>query len=261
MLHGLPLCPSGNAREELPPIGRPAEGPVSVARVHHAARRHRHELHRRRHRVDDLRSRCRCCRGNCCRRNRWPRSHRSRPPATKSCRLRYARLSGTELQPEIAVPLEVKLTVPVGSGPPGARTDRRGDGHHLPTVEGLGVLVTVVLVSSTTCNTVFEVLAREGPRALIDGAQVVDCRGAVRANSSKPRRRSRSAWPSQLASHLLLNTTVPVGVEPSCAVTVAVMVTAWPLVRRIGIVGQRRGRGNRRHRQLEDRAEVAGSAI
>jgi hypothetical protein len=62
----------------------------------------------------------------------------------------------------MAVPLEVKLTVPVGSGGPEGPT-LAVMVTDCPTVEGFGVLVTVVVVPGwTTCVTVFEVLPSSG---------------------------------------------------------------------------------------------------
>ena len=68
-------------------------------------------------------------------------------------------VSGTAVQPEIAVAFEVKLTVPVGAGGPDGLTVAVMVTAS-PNVEGLGELVTVVVVLSglTTCGTVLEVL-------------------------------------------------------------------------------------------------------
>ena len=62
------------------------------------------------------------------------------------------------MQPEIAVPFEVKLTVPVGCGGPEGPTVAVMV-TDCPAVEGFGELVTVVVLPGcTTCVTVFEVL-------------------------------------------------------------------------------------------------------
>jgi len=67
--------------------------------------------------------------------------------------------SGTAVQPEIPVPLELKPTVPVGSGGPDGPTVAVMV-TDCPKVEGLGELVTEVVLPTglTTCCTVLEVL-------------------------------------------------------------------------------------------------------
>ena len=73
-------------------------------------------------------------------------------------------VSGTAVQPEIALPFEVKLTVPVGAGGPEGLTVAVMVTNS-PNVEGLGELVTVVVVlpGLTTCGTVLEVLPARVP--------------------------------------------------------------------------------------------------
>jgi hypothetical protein len=58
-------------------------------------------------------------------------------------------LNSTAVQPEIAVPLEVKLTVPVGVGGPAGPTVAVMVTSS-PTVEGLGELVTAVVLGGGT---------------------------------------------------------------------------------------------------------------
>jgi hypothetical protein len=60
--------------------------------------------------------------------------------------------SGTAVQPEIPVPLEVKLTVPVGiGGPEGLTVAVRVTS--CPTSDGFGVLVTTVAVKPVRLKT------------------------------------------------------------------------------------------------------------
>src|ERR1019366_262368 len=82
--------------------------------------------------------------------------------------------SGTAVQPEIAVPFEVKLTVPFAAGGPAGLTVAVMVTAS-PNMEGLGELVTdvVVLPGLTTCGTVLEVLPASVPRTLIDRRQTV----------------------------------------------------------------------------------------
>ena len=54
-------------------------------------------------------------------------------------------LSGTAVQPEIAVPFDVKLTVPLGVGGPGGPTVAVMVTNS-PNIDGLGELVTVVVL-------------------------------------------------------------------------------------------------------------------
>ena len=54
-------------------------------------------------------------------------------------------VSGTAVQPEIAVPFDVKLTVPVGAGGPAGLTVAVMVTTS-PNVEGLGELVTAVML-------------------------------------------------------------------------------------------------------------------
>ena len=66
--------------------------------------------------------------------------------------------SVTDVQPEIAEPFDVKPTVPVGVGGPAGPTVAVMV-TFCPGAEGLGELVTVVVLAGrTTCTTVFEVL-------------------------------------------------------------------------------------------------------
>ena len=87
-------------------------------------------------------------------------------------------VSVTFPQPEISVPFEVKPTTPVGvGGPPGVIVAVIVT--CCPPVEGLGELITVVVLASrfTTCRTVFEGAGRERRRALIHRDQAVStCR-------------------------------------------------------------------------------------
>ncbi len=82
-------------------------------------------------------------------------------------------LSVTAVQPEMALPFEVKPTVPVG-GPAGVILAVMVTCS--PLVEGLGALATVVCVRSrfTTCMTVFEVL-----RAKVDDPPYIASRLSV----------------------------------------------------------------------------------
>jgi len=59
--------------------------------------------------------------------------------------------SGTEVQPEIAVPFEVKLTSPVGIGGPAGPTVAVRVASS-PTIEGLGELVTEVVGPALTLS-------------------------------------------------------------------------------------------------------------
>ena len=73
--------------------------------------------------------------------------------------------SGTAVQPEIAVPFDVKLTVPVGAGGPAGLTVAVIVTAS-PNMEGLGELVTEVVLLpgiTTTCITVLEVLEASVP--------------------------------------------------------------------------------------------------
>ena len=83
--------------------------------------------------------------------------------------------SDSAVQPEIAVPFEVKPTVPVGVGGPEGLTVAVMVTSS-PDVEGLGELITEVVLPSgftTTCDTALEVLRANVPRSLIHGRQVV----------------------------------------------------------------------------------------
>src|ERR1700678_108465 len=134
--------------------------------------------------------------------------------------------SVSPMHPEIAEPLDVKLTVPVGAGGPAG-----------PTVavivtcwpgwDGLGELVTVVtLAGITTCVTGSEMLCCSVGEPWYIANRVFVPKGNPEELSTAMPELFSDAEPS--SSPFTKKSTVPVGSEPFCAVTVAVIVTNSP---------------------------------